>query len=146
MSYTRAAQPGELCTCGRQAVEVFTTSRFGEIGHCGPIVGAAGSALDSVAAVPATSSSTASTATAVPEPIMWGEFAEEYAKIAPNDTSATPAKVNQAAGNICKALRTNSSTPAQLIETATEEYGPDATAVLLLLTRYKCPGLSYQFR
>lgn len=30
----RAARPGELCTCGRQAVTVFDTER-GEVGYCG---------------------------------------------------------------------------------------------------------------
>ncbi len=31
----RPAQPGERCTCGRQAVVVYLTSRFGPIGYCG---------------------------------------------------------------------------------------------------------------
>lgn len=30
----RRAEPGELCTCGRQAVEVYDTPRFGPIGAC----------------------------------------------------------------------------------------------------------------
>ena len=33
-SQERAAEPGELCTCGRQAGTVFSTDRFGEVGHC----------------------------------------------------------------------------------------------------------------
>lgn len=36
----RRAQPGELCTCGRQAVTVFSNEQFGDVGHCG-IEGAA---------------------------------------------------------------------------------------------------------
>lgn len=36
----RPAVPGELCTCGRQAVVVFITEQFGETGYCG-IEGAA---------------------------------------------------------------------------------------------------------
>lgn len=37
----RPAQPGELCTCGRQAITVFpATEQFGDVGHCG-IEGAA---------------------------------------------------------------------------------------------------------
>jgi hypothetical protein len=39
-SQQRAAEPGELCTCGRQAVTVFFTDRFGDVGYCG-IEGAA---------------------------------------------------------------------------------------------------------
>ena len=31
----RAARPGELCTCGRPAVQVFITDHFGEVGYCG---------------------------------------------------------------------------------------------------------------
>lgn len=31
----RLAQLGELCTCGRQAVTVYITERFGEVGYCG---------------------------------------------------------------------------------------------------------------
>jgi hypothetical protein len=29
------AQPGELCTCGRQAVTVYSTEQYGDVGHCG---------------------------------------------------------------------------------------------------------------
>jgi hypothetical protein len=31
----RRAEAGELCTCGRPAVVVFVTERFGETGWCG---------------------------------------------------------------------------------------------------------------
>lgn len=31
----RPAQPGELCTCGRQAITVFLTASHGEVGYCG---------------------------------------------------------------------------------------------------------------
>lgn len=31
----RPAQPGELCTCGRPAVTVIPTEKFGDVGHCG---------------------------------------------------------------------------------------------------------------
>lgn len=31
----RGAQRGERCTCGRQAVVVYLTERFGEVGWCG---------------------------------------------------------------------------------------------------------------
>jgi hypothetical protein len=31
----RAAEEGELCTCGRQAVIVYLTERFGPVGWCG---------------------------------------------------------------------------------------------------------------
>lgn len=31
----RAAQPGELCTCGRQAVTVYEFDERPPIGHCG---------------------------------------------------------------------------------------------------------------
>ena len=37
----RAAEAGELCTCGRQAVIVYVTEEHGEVGYCG-IDGAAG--------------------------------------------------------------------------------------------------------
>lgn len=36
----RPAQPGELCTCGRQAITVIPTPEFGDVGYCG-IEGAA---------------------------------------------------------------------------------------------------------
>ena len=32
---TRPAKPGELCTCGRQAITVIPTEQFGDVGHCG---------------------------------------------------------------------------------------------------------------
>ena len=35
MSEQRPAEPGELCTCGRQAVMVYPTGEHGEVGHCG---------------------------------------------------------------------------------------------------------------
>jgi hypothetical protein len=31
----RPAEPGELCTCGRQAVVVFHGGRYGDTGWCG---------------------------------------------------------------------------------------------------------------
>jgi hypothetical protein len=31
----RPAEPGQLCSCGRQAVVVFLTERFGPVGWCG---------------------------------------------------------------------------------------------------------------
>jgi hypothetical protein len=31
----RAAQPGELCTCGRQAIAVYPSDHYGEVGWCG---------------------------------------------------------------------------------------------------------------
>jgi len=31
----RPAEPGEVCTCGRPAVKVFTGGRFGDTGYCG---------------------------------------------------------------------------------------------------------------
>ena len=31
----RPAQPGELCTCGRQATLVYPTHDYGDVGHCG---------------------------------------------------------------------------------------------------------------
>lgn len=34
-STERPAEPGERCTCGRQAVRVILTDAFGEVGFCG---------------------------------------------------------------------------------------------------------------
>jgi hypothetical protein len=31
----RPAQPGELCTCGRQAIVVYLGTAFGDTGWCG---------------------------------------------------------------------------------------------------------------
>ncbi|WP_446218296.1 hypothetical protein [Micromonospora sp. IBHARD004] len=31
----RPAEPGEVCTCGRPAVKVFTGGRHGDTGYCG---------------------------------------------------------------------------------------------------------------
>lgn len=31
----RAPEPGELCSCGRQAVTVYLTEKFGPVGYCG---------------------------------------------------------------------------------------------------------------
>lgn len=39
-SEQRPAELGELCTCGRQAVVVYSSEEFGEVGYCG-IEGAA---------------------------------------------------------------------------------------------------------
>ncbi|MER6092412.1 hypothetical protein [Streptomyces bluensis] len=35
MSEQRRAQTGELCTCGRQAVVVYTNDEYGSVGYCG---------------------------------------------------------------------------------------------------------------
>lgn len=35
ISEQRPAEPGELCTCGRQAVTVYPTHDYGDVGHCG---------------------------------------------------------------------------------------------------------------
>jgi hypothetical protein len=35
MGARRPAAPGERCTCGRQAVIVFVTDAWGEVGWCG---------------------------------------------------------------------------------------------------------------
>jgi hypothetical protein len=35
MERGRLAEPGECCTCGRQAVIVFLAGDFGEVGWCG---------------------------------------------------------------------------------------------------------------
>jgi hypothetical protein len=32
---TRPTQPGELCTCGRQATIVIPTTEYGDVGYCG---------------------------------------------------------------------------------------------------------------
>jgi hypothetical protein len=34
-STQRPAEPGELCTCGRPAVVVFSNEEFGDVGYCG---------------------------------------------------------------------------------------------------------------
>lgn len=34
VSDSRPARPGERCTCGRQAIQVFVT-KAGEVGYCG---------------------------------------------------------------------------------------------------------------
>lgn len=39
-STERPAEPGDLCTCGRQAIVVYSNEQFGDAGHCG-IEGAA---------------------------------------------------------------------------------------------------------
>ena len=31
----RAAEPGELCTCGHQALVVYSSPEFGDVGYCG---------------------------------------------------------------------------------------------------------------
>lgn len=35
LATTRRAEPGELCTCGRPAVDVFITEDLDEVGYCG---------------------------------------------------------------------------------------------------------------
>lgn len=35
MAIGRPAESGELCTCGRQAVTVFPTHDYGDVGVCG---------------------------------------------------------------------------------------------------------------
>ncbi|WP_433860193.1 hypothetical protein [Streptomyces kronopolitis] len=34
-STERSAASGELCTCGRQAIVVYSSAEFGDAGHCG---------------------------------------------------------------------------------------------------------------
>lgn len=34
-SEQRSAEVGELCTCGRPAVVVYTSDQYGQVGHCG---------------------------------------------------------------------------------------------------------------
>lgn len=34
-STERAPRPGELCTCGRLAVTMHVTEKFGDVGYCG---------------------------------------------------------------------------------------------------------------
>jgi len=34
MSNSRPAEPGELCTCGRQAAVVYLTDTYGAVGSC----------------------------------------------------------------------------------------------------------------
>jgi hypothetical protein len=34
-STTRQAVPGDLCTCGRPAVVVYSSAEFGDVGYCG---------------------------------------------------------------------------------------------------------------
>ncbi|WP_167163124.1 hypothetical protein [Streptomyces sp. MBT27] len=34
-STERRAESGELCTCGRQAVVVYSNAQFGDVGFCG---------------------------------------------------------------------------------------------------------------
>ncbi|MDX3232973.1 hypothetical protein [Streptomyces sp. ME19-01-6] len=34
-STERRAAPGELCTCGRPAIVVYSNAEFGEAGYCG---------------------------------------------------------------------------------------------------------------
>ncbi|WP_159024380.1 hypothetical protein [Streptomyces scabiei] len=58
----RAAEPGELCTCGRQAVLVFSTEEFGDVGYCG----VEGSAFDPVLPCPWCGSS-------APHTQSWGD-------------------------------------------------------------------------
>lgn len=31
----RGARPGEVCSCGRPAIIVYMTEKFGDVGHCG---------------------------------------------------------------------------------------------------------------
>ncbi|WP_069744763.1 MULTISPECIES: hypothetical protein [unclassified Streptomyces] len=35
MSEQRLAETGELCTCGRPAIAVYSSTEFGDVGHCG---------------------------------------------------------------------------------------------------------------
>lgn len=34
LGYGRAPEDGELCTCGRPAVVVYSTREFGDVGSC----------------------------------------------------------------------------------------------------------------
>lgn len=61
MSDQRLAESGELCTCGRQAVVVYSNETFGEIGYCG----VPGSARTAVSPCPFCGAS-------VPHKTSWG--------------------------------------------------------------------------
>lgn len=42
----RPAKPGEKCTCGRPAVLVYVTEKWGDVGYCGIPDGGANRQLD----------------------------------------------------------------------------------------------------
>jgi hypothetical protein len=83
--------------------------------------------------------------TSAPEPISRAELMAEYARIAPFDTSATPAAVDSLAQRTCALLDSGKSTDL-LIDTATSIYGADATKVTKLLVSYKCPKYLKDFK
>lgn len=83
--------------------------------------------------------------TSEPEPISRAELMAEYARIAPLDTSATPAAVDSLAQQACKLLDSGKSTDL-LIDTGTSIYGADATKVMELLVSYQCPKYLKDFK
>ena len=70
---------------------------------------------------------------------------DEYAQIAPLDTSATPETVDSLAQGVCSLLDSGKSTDL-LISTGTDIYGASSTKVMMLLVSYKCPKYLGDFK
>jgi hypothetical protein len=90
-----------------------------------------------------TQTSTSSAVT--PEPISRVELMEEYAKVAPDDATATPDAIDDVAEQACDKLIRGHSTD-ELITAVTDLYGANSTKVMRLLVSYGCPEYLEDFK
>lgn len=83
--------------------------------------------------------------TSPPKPISRVELMEEYAKIAPDDATATPDTMDDIAGQVCDKLARGHSTD-ELITALTDMYRTNSTKVVRLLVSYGCPEYLADFK
>jgi fatty acid-binding protein DegV len=80
-----------------------------------------------------------------PGRISRSQMMAEYAQIAPFDSSATPATIDELASTVCMKLQEGQSTD-DLITSATQVYKAQATQVIQLFVSYDCPAYLKEFK
>lgn len=86
-----------------------------------------------------------STTPSPPKPISRAELMEEYAKIAPNDVTATPETIDDVAEQACDKLDKGHTTD-ELITAVNDMYRTNSTKVMRLLVSYGCPEYLADFK
>ncbi|HYQ62701.1 hypothetical protein [Actinophytocola sp.] len=84
------------------------------------------------------SGSAAATVSAVPKPISRAALMNEYSTLRPNDSTATPAAVDELAEEVCARLDGGDSTD-ELITALTDIYQAATPKVVHLFVSYGCP-------
>lgn len=84
-------------------------------------------------------------AAAGPAKISRAQMMAEYAKIVPNDNTATPGMMDTLSAEVCGILASGKPTDA-VITVLTADYESNATRVAQLLVSYECPIYLKSFR